>query len=406
MIETFVQPLMDWVALHPNLAGFIIFLIAMIESLVIIGVFVPGAALLFGVGALIGMGTLELWPTLAWAAAGAIVGDGISFWLGYHYREQLHHIWPFKNHPKLFSRGEKFFHKHGGKSIAFGRFVGPIRAIVPTVAGMMAMSPLRFTIINILSALAWAPVYILPGAAFGTSLELASSVMMHLISLLLVIALFIWLVAWLIKKIFIKIPRNQRLLAATTLLIPIGLTLIFYDLPKAPDTSRQTISFTTWKNSPPTTQPPTNIQWVGSITDLENRLERSGWQAPENLNLASVLLLLAHDSLISQLPVWNQRGQNPLIMILPDDINKQRQVLQLWPTKTTITMPSEETEVLWTGNIFSQTLHPIWPALNLPLNDSQAPPFKIEPDQAVFKTVKKDDIEITLFWNSIQDFSK
>ncbi|HEB63040.1 MAG TPA: DedA family protein [Gammaproteobacteria bacterium] len=406
MIETFVQPLMDWVALYPNRAGFIVFLIAMIESLVIVGVLVPGAALLFGVGALIGTGTLELWPTLAWAAAGAIAGDGISFWLGYHYREQLHHIWPFKNHPKLFSRGEVFFHKHGGKSIAFGRFVGPIRAIVPTVAGMMAMSPLRFTIINVLSALAWAPVYILPGAAFGTSLELASDVMMHLISLLIVIALFIWLVAWSIKKVFIKVPRNQRLPVAIALLIPVGLIFILYELPKAPDTIKQTISFTTWQNAPPTTQPATSIQWIGSVTDLENKLKSSGWQVPESLNLTSVFLLMTHDSPISQLPVWNQRGRSQLILVAPDDTNKQRLVLQLWPTQTTVMMPSGKTEILWTGNISSQTMHSIWPVLNLPLNDSQTRPFKIESDQILFKTVKIDDMEVTLLWNSTQEFSE
>ncbi len=427
MIETFVQPLMDWVALHPNQAGFIVFLIAMIESLVIVGVLVPGAALLFGVGALIGTGTLELWPTLAWAAAGAIVGDGISFWLGYHYREQLHHIWPFKNHPKLFSRGEVFFHKHGGKSIAFGRFVGPIRAIVPTIAGMMAMSPLRFTIINILSALAWAPVYILPGVAFGTSLELASDVMMHLIFLLIIIALFIWLIAWLIKKLFITIPQNRRVMSAAVILI-VSISLIFtlYESPKVPDTIKQTISFTTWQNAPSVTIPVTNIQWVGSATDLESKLKAAGWQTPESLNLTSVLMLMAHDSPISELPVLNQKGQSrlihlfqqaihvstdqsiltPLILMHADDINKQRQVLQLWPTQTTITMPSGKTETLWVGNISSQTLRPIWPVLNLPLNDSQTQPFKIESDQILFETVKKDDKEITLLWNLTQEFSK
>jgi len=96
----------------------------------------------------------------------------------------------------------------------------------------------------------------------------------------------------------------------------------------------------------------------------------------------------------------------PLILMHADDINKQRQVLQLWPTQTTITMPSGKTETLWVGNISSQTLRPIWPVLNLPLNDSQTQPFKIESDQILFENVKKDDKEITLLWNLTQEFSK
>ncbi len=404
MIETFVHPLMEWVAVHPNRAGIIIFLIAMIESLVIVGVLVPGAALLFGVGALIGIGTLELWPTLAWAAAGAIAGDGISFWLGYHYREQLHHIWPFKNHPKLFSRGEVFFHKHGGKSIAFGRFAGPIRAIVPTIAGMMAMSPLRFTIINIISALAWAPVYILPGAAFGTSLELASDVLIRLLSLLVVIALFVWFMVWLGKKLFAITPQNKKRPVAFALLVFLGLTFTLYEPDKAPDTTKQTMEFITWLNAPPETKPTTNIQWVGSATALENILKRFGWQVPESLNLTSSLLFIAPDSLIKQLPVLSINAHSPLTLIR-EDSNKQRQLLQLWPTQTTITMPSGKTQKLWVGNLSSQTLQPIWPVLNLPLNDSKNQPFKIESKKILFKTVKKDHKEVTLLWNPTHEFS-
>lgn len=197
-----LQAVLDWVVLHPNWAGIVVFSVAMAESLVLIGVFIPGAALLLGMGALIALGGLELTPILVWATAGAIVGDGISFWIGYIYRDRLRQMWPFAKHPQMLARGEAFFLKHGGKSVAMGRFVGPIRAIIPTVAGIMGMSPLRFTLVNVISAIAWAPAYILPGMVIGTSLGLASQVAARLGILLVILAAGVWLVMWGVRAIF------------------------------------------------------------------------------------------------------------------------------------------------------------------------------------------------------------
>ncbi len=405
MLETFVQPLLDWVTLYPNRAGFIVFMIAMIESLVIIGMLVPGAALLFGVGALIGLGTLDLWSTLAWAAAGAIVGDGISFWLGYHYREQLHHIWPFKNHPNLFIQGEKFFHKHGGKSIAFGRFVGPVRAIVPTIAGMMEMSPIRFTVINIISALAWAPVYILPGAAFGTSLELASNVLVRLISLLIIVSLIVWLLFWLGKKIFISIPPEKKSAVIIALSFPLILAITLLEIPKAPVTDRQSLSLATWQEDPPQTTPATNLQWAGSAAEFTKLLTAANWYIPQEMNMTNALLFVAPESHISRMPLLSFRAGDSLPLIYPDDAKKQRYVIQLWPTQTTIIMPSGKTEPLWVGNITSETLHPVWPVLNLPMTDTSPSqlPDQIYPEQIGFRTVRKETGEVILMWNQVQN---
>ncbi len=213
MDTSFLQALLDWVAHHPTWASLLVFLIALTESLVIIGLFVPGATLIFGVGALIATGSMNLWSTLAWAIAGAIAGDGISFWIGYHYKEGLRTMWPFRRYPRLMERGERFFEKHGGKSILFGRFVGPVRPIVPAVAGMAGMSPGYFLLINVSSALVWAPANILPGMAFGASLGLASEVAARLAILVIVLVTALWLVQWMVRKVAIFIqPRANDML--------------------------------------------------------------------------------------------------------------------------------------------------------------------------------------------------
>ena len=78
----------DWIALHPHWAALAVFLVSLGESLVVVGWFIPGTLVMFAVGALVAAGALDLWATILWAAAGAVAGDGISYWLGRHYRER------------------------------------------------------------------------------------------------------------------------------------------------------------------------------------------------------------------------------------------------------------------------------------------------------------------------------
>ncbi len=204
----FFQYLLEWVALHPYWSGTIIFLVAMAESLAIVGLIVPGVVIMFGIGALIAAGSIEFWSAMTWAVAGAVVGDGLSFWLGRHFQDRLIGIWPFKRYPDTLARGVAFFEKYGGKSVAFGRFFGPVRAVIPLVAGMMRMSTWRFLVANVLSALAWAPAYLLPGIVFGASLELASEVAFRLVILILLIAVTIWVAAWLVRRVFLLIQPH------------------------------------------------------------------------------------------------------------------------------------------------------------------------------------------------------
>lgn len=197
-----VQPVLDWIRENPNWSGFIVFLISLSESLAIVGLVVPGVVLMTAIGAMMGSGILPFWSTLLWAILGAIAGDGISYWLGYHYHEKLREFWPFKQFPKLLARGEAFFKNHGGKSIIFGRFVGPVRPMIPVIAGMMDMTPKRFLFFNILSAIAWAPLYSLPGILIGASLgTLSPEVARRIVLFILLILLVLWIIYAFILKL-------------------------------------------------------------------------------------------------------------------------------------------------------------------------------------------------------------
>ena len=115
-------------------------------------------------GAFVPSGTLDAWPLLIGCIIGATTGDAISYWLGRRYGHLVERVWPFTRHPELLTRGYAFFERHGGKSVFIGRFFGPLRAVVPLVAGISKMPATRFWIANVSSAFVWAPALLLPGA--------------------------------------------------------------------------------------------------------------------------------------------------------------------------------------------------------------------------------------------------
>ncbi|HSW69685.1 MAG TPA: phosphatase PAP2 family protein [Gammaproteobacteria bacterium] len=204
-----LSPILQWINAHPELAGLATFGISTAESVAIIGTIIPGTVMMTAIGTLAGAGIIPLWQTLIWAILGAIVGDGISYWLGRHFNERLPYLWPFRKYPALLENGETFFRRYGSMSVFIGRFVGPVRALVPLVAGMLGMAPIRFYVANILSAIGWAPAYMLPGILLGAaSLELPPDVAMHVIFMLLMTVFLIMFAVWLIQRLLKLISRQ------------------------------------------------------------------------------------------------------------------------------------------------------------------------------------------------------
>lgn len=198
-----LDALIAWVNANPTWAGVLVFLVAFSESLAIVGMIVPGVVMMFAAGALIGANVVDFWMIFWWAVAGAILGDGLSFFIGHYYRDRLRAVWPFRNYSELLDQGVLFFNRWGGKSVAIGRFFGPVRAVVPLVAGMLKMPTGRYLAANIISSFGWAIAYLLPGIAIGASLELASEVAFHLVVLLISLVILLWLILWVLHRLFL-----------------------------------------------------------------------------------------------------------------------------------------------------------------------------------------------------------
>lgn len=213
MTASWLNPFLHWIAQHPHGAGFAVFFVAATEGLLLVGLLIPGVVIMFGVGAIVASGAMPLATTLLWAAAGAVCGDGLSFTLGRRYRGRLQDIWPMRRYPGVLRRGSEFFRHHGGKSVILGRFVGPVRPILPAVAGAADMAPARFFLFDSLAAALWSPSYILPGVVFGASLGLAAQVASRLAVLVLLVVAIVWGVLWLTRTAFAALhPLTEMLI--------------------------------------------------------------------------------------------------------------------------------------------------------------------------------------------------
>ena len=178
------QSLLAWIGAHPGESLVLLFLVSMLDAIFIVGAFVPAAVVLFAMGALVALGSLELWPTAFVAGAGALAGDALSFAMGRHYGERLFQSRILLRYPDFVAGGRRFFARHGGKGVMLARFLGPVRSITPAFAGASGMSWLLFVVADAIAALMWALVFLVPGVLFGASLGLAAEVATRLAGLL------------------------------------------------------------------------------------------------------------------------------------------------------------------------------------------------------------------------------
>jgi membrane protein DedA with SNARE-associated domain len=158
-MTSYFSALVDFVHAHSQYTHIAIFLLALSEAIPVVGTVVPGSTLIIGISALATSANGNPWLLVIAATAGAIIGDGLSFWLGQRYHREILNSWPLNKYPHLIARSERFVTQYGAASVFVARFAPVVRAFVPLVSGILRMSPLQFYAANILSALAWAPAY-------------------------------------------------------------------------------------------------------------------------------------------------------------------------------------------------------------------------------------------------------
>ena len=175
-------------------------LVAYLEGLVGIGLIVPGSTLVVVSGFLAFHGKADITGLVAWTAVGAFLGDLTSYWLGARFGPFLWEHPFIVRRRELVRKAEIVFIENGAKSIFFGRFLGPIRGLVPFIAGASKMNFRAFLAYALISAILWGVSY--PGLGYigGTSWQHAQTWVGRfgiIIALLLIVSI---MVGWLRKR--------------------------------------------------------------------------------------------------------------------------------------------------------------------------------------------------------------
>jgi len=147
----------------------IIFAVIFIESIILIGFFMPAETLLVLIGFLISEGVIRF-PFLDMvllAAVAAISGNIGSFLLGRFWYEPIAAGRLGRRWPALLLKGELFFECHGGKSVFFGRFFNLFRSLIPFVAGCVRMKWAPFLFWTIAGSFTWSAAFLLLGFYAG-----------------------------------------------------------------------------------------------------------------------------------------------------------------------------------------------------------------------------------------------
>ena len=145
----------------------ILFAIVFIETGLVVMPFLPGDSLLFAAGALAATSALNVWAVFVLLAFAAILGDTANYWIGHRigprvFREDVRFL-----KREYLERTQRFYEKHGGKTIFLARFIPIIRTFAPFVAGVGTMRYGKFIVYNVVGALVWTSLFTFAGFFFG-----------------------------------------------------------------------------------------------------------------------------------------------------------------------------------------------------------------------------------------------
>ena len=146
----------------------ILFLIIFCETGLVVTPFLPGDSLLFVAGTLAAVGALYVHGIFALLVLAAFLGDNTNYWIGRYLgprvfsRERSRLL-----NPAHIARTQRFYEKHGGKTVIFARFLPIVRTFAPFVAGIGRMQYPRFMFYSFSGSVFWIGFFVFGGYYFG-----------------------------------------------------------------------------------------------------------------------------------------------------------------------------------------------------------------------------------------------
>ena len=160
--------LADFVLAYGNWVYALLFAIIFVETGLVVMPFLPGDSLLFVVGALCGLGLMNLPLAMALLTAAAILGNQTNYAIGRRVGPRVFQ-WPQSRwfNRAAFNRMHAFYEKNGGVTIVVARFMPFLRTFAPFVAGVAQMTRRKFTFYDVSGGALWVCSITLAGYLFG-----------------------------------------------------------------------------------------------------------------------------------------------------------------------------------------------------------------------------------------------
>ena len=154
---------------YGTLTYLFMFLLIFCETGLVVTPFLPGDSVIFALGALASLGSLDPWALFGLLASAAVLGNVVNYAIGSRlgpavFKREKSRI--FKK--EYLDRTHAFYEKYGGLAIIVGRFMPIIRTFVPFVAGIGRMGYPRFFVYNVVGSVAWVGIFLWGGFFFGT----------------------------------------------------------------------------------------------------------------------------------------------------------------------------------------------------------------------------------------------
>ncbi|MBI4093551.1 VTT domain-containing protein [Candidatus Kaiserbacteria bacterium] len=174
-----------------------IFGIIFAESGVLIGVFFPGASLLFASGVLAAAGVFNIWILVPGLIVAAVLGDSVGYWFGTKVGTALYNRPDSRFFRKEYlDKTKLFFDKYGTRAVVVARFIPIVRTFAPILAGVGSMTYKTFLFYNILGALLWAGGVTLLGYYLGRIIPDAEKFILPLVLIIVGITLIPLAIHW------------------------------------------------------------------------------------------------------------------------------------------------------------------------------------------------------------------
>ena len=189
--------LTDFVTAHGGWVYALLFLIIYVETGVVVMPFLPGDSLLFVVGALCGLGLMNLPLAMALLSAAAILGNQTNYAIGRAVGPRVF-SWPNSRwfNRNAFDRMHAFYERYGGITIVLARFMPFLRTFAPFVAGVSQMTRSKFTFYDVTGGTFWVCSLTLAGYLFGNIPRVKSNLSTIIWAMILVPGLVILVGAW------------------------------------------------------------------------------------------------------------------------------------------------------------------------------------------------------------------